>query len=216
MILSLSFNNLILAAEFLQVFLNTGLARDKELVEPFAKLEQIFQQRQRMDEQRNDPVDPNTKNVPPLIILFFPIQPATRLIREVAVLLTNHVTNSIRKLEPSGRFELKLNMVQLLNSVGLFHGLSHEDPQQHIQTFLEISDTCISKVVNFDYVRLTLFPFSLMEEAKRWLHSGPPPSITSWEDLAQKFLIRFFISGKTARLRSEIISFRQKERESLY
>ncbi|KAH0636010.1 hypothetical protein KY285_035711 [Solanum tuberosum] len=70
--------------------------------------------------------------------------------------------------------------------------------------------------VNEDYVRLTLFPFCLLGEAKRWLNSDPTNFITTWDDLAQKFLIRFFASGKIAKLRSDILSFRQKGREDLY
>ncbi|KAH0698697.1 hypothetical protein KY284_012912 [Solanum tuberosum] len=86
--------------------------------------------------------------------------------------------------------ELK-SMVQLLHTNGQFTGLSHEDPTVHIQNFLEIS-------------------------AKRWLNSELANSITTWNDLAQKFLIRLFPSGKIAKLRSDILSFRQKVGENLY
>ncbi|XP_049364278.1 uncharacterized protein LOC125829043 [Solanum verrucosum] len=94
--------------------------------------------------------------------------------------------------------------------------LVHEDPQVHIQNFLEISDTYTPTGVNSDYVRLTLIPVSLLGEAKRWLNFEPMNSITSWDNLARKFLIRFFLSGKIAKLRSDILSFRQKGGENLY
>ncbi|KAK4706725.1 hypothetical protein R3W88_033689 [Solanum pinnatisectum] len=74
-------------------------------------------------------------------------------------------------------------MVQLLHTNGQFTGLAHEDPIVHIQNFLEISDIYTPAVVNVDYVRLTLFPVSLLGEAKRWLNSEPANSITSWNDL---------------------------------
>nr|XP_016450351.1 PREDICTED: uncharacterized protein LOC107775166 [Nicotiana tabacum] len=67
-------------------------------------------------------------------------------------------------------------------------GLPHEDPQQHILNFLEISVTYITNGVTPDYVRLTLFPFSLLGEAKRWLKAELVNSITSWNDLGRKFL----------------------------
>ncbi|XP_015168703.1 uncharacterized protein [Solanum tuberosum] len=70
--------------------------------------------------------------------------------------------------------------------------------------------------VNSDYMRLTLFPFSLLREAKRWLNSELANSITTWDDLTRKFLIRVFPSGKTAKLRSDILSFRQKGGKNLY
>ncbi|XP_070017349.1 uncharacterized protein [Nicotiana sylvestris] len=71
-----------------------------------------------------------------------------------------------------------------------FMGLPHEDPQQHILNFLEISDIYITNGVTPNYVRLTLFPFSLLDEPKRWLKAEPANSITSWNDLARKFLAR--------------------------
>nr|XP_016495533.1 PREDICTED: uncharacterized protein LOC107814608 [Nicotiana tabacum] len=67
-------------------------------------------------------------------------------------------------------------------------GIPHEDRQQHILNFLEISDTYITNGVTPDYVRLTLFPFSLLGEAKQWLKAEPANSITSWNDLARIFL----------------------------
>ncbi|XP_055800404.1 uncharacterized protein LOC129869830 [Solanum dulcamara] len=42
-----------------------------------------------------------------------------------------------------------------------------------------------------------------------------PNSITTWNDKARKFLIRFFPSGKTTKLRAEILSFKQKSGENL-
>ncbi|XP_061374233.1 uncharacterized protein LOC133316493 [Gastrolobium bilobum] len=48
------------------------------------------------------------------------------------------------------------------------------------------------------------------------LRSLPQGSITNWDDLATKFLARFFSASKTERLKAEITAFEQKESESLY
>lgn len=111
---------------------------------------------------------------------------------------------------------MKQSMVQILHSNWQFTGLSHEDPTVHIQNFLEISDTYNPTGVNKNYVRLTLLPFSLLGEANRWLNSELAISITTWDDLSHKFIIRFFPSGKTAKLRSDILNFRQKGGKNLY
>ncbi|KAH0636433.1 hypothetical protein KY289_036348 [Solanum tuberosum] len=137
-------------------------------------------------------------------------------VKDVAIPRTTSVTSIIQKPEVDGRFELKQSMVQLLHTNGQFTGLTHEDPQVHIQKFLEISDTYTPTRVNVDYVRLTLFSFSLLGEAKKWLNSEPTNSITSWDDLARKFLINVFPSGKIVKLRIDILSFRQKGGENLY
>ncbi|XP_075109030.1 uncharacterized protein LOC107807642 [Nicotiana tabacum] len=112
-----------------------------------------------------------------------------------------NVTSSIVKPRITGHFELKQSMIQLLHANGQFIGLPNKDPQQHILIFLEISDTYITNGFTPDYVRLTLFPFSLFGKAKRWLKAEPANSITSWNDLARKFLVRFFPSGKTVKIR---------------
>lgn len=66
-----------------------------------------------------------------------------RPIHELAIPLTNNDTNSIRKPDMGGQFELKQNIMLLLHMSRQFTGLSHEDPQQHIRNFLEITNTYI-------------------------------------------------------------------------
>ena len=74
-------------------------------------------------------------------------------------------------------------------------GLSHEDPQVHLWNFSEINDTFIPMGVSTNY-KLTLFPFSLFGEVKKLLNTELESSITTWDDLARRFLISFFPSGK--------------------
>ncbi|XP_075097929.1 uncharacterized protein LOC142175246 [Nicotiana tabacum] len=158
----------------------------------------------------------DTNNIQALVQ--FPVNMAEEhmVVQEVAMPIIANVTSSIMKPRITGHFELKKSMIQLLHANGQFMGLPHEDPQQHILNFLEISDTYITNGVTPDYVRLTLFPFSLLGEAKRWLKAEPANSITTWNDLARKFLVRFFPSCKTTKIRSEIVAFKQKAGESLY
>ena len=70
--------------------------------------------------------------------------------------------------------------------------------------------------VSDDAIWLRLFPFSLKDKAKHWLILEPPDSITSWDDLSNKFLSRFFPPAKAAKLRIDISSFYQYEGESFY
>ena len=44
----------------------------------------------------------------------------------------------------------------------------------------------------------------------------PAGSITTWDDLATKFLAKFFPPAKTGRMRNDILSFIQYDAESLY
>ena len=106
----------------------------------------------------------------------------------------------------ANNFELKSITLQLLQGIQ-FHGLAHEDPNAHILNFLEVCDTVKYNGVSDDAIRLRLFPFSLKDKAKHWLISEPPNSITSWDDLTNKFLVRFFLPAKAAKLRIDINSF---------
>ena len=82
--------------------------------------------------------------------------------------------------------------------------------------FLEVCDTIKYNWMSDDAIQLRLLPFSLKEKAKHWLISEPPDSITSWDDLSNKFLARFFPPAKAAKLRINISSFYQYEGESFY
>jgi hypothetical protein len=48
-----------------------------------------------------------------------------------------------------------------------------------------------------------------------WLDSMPNESITTWEQLTQRFLNKYFPPGKATNIQAEIINFSQFEEESL-
>ena len=85
----------------------------------------------------------------------------------------------------------------------------------HLTNFIEVCDTVKYNGVTEEALRLRLFSLSLGDRAKHWLTSQPPDSITSWNDLVQKFLIKFFPPEKIAQLVQEINTFGQLEGEIL-
>ena len=104
-----------------------------------------------------------------------------------------------------------LQMIQSIQS----HGLPSENPNTHLKNFIEVCDIVKYTGVTEKALRLRLFPLSLGDRAKHWFTSQPPDSITSWNDLVQKFLTKFFPPSKITQLVQEINTFRQLERENL-
>ena len=99
----------------------------------------------------------------------------------------------------ANNFELKSVTLQMLQNI-LFHGLPNENSNMHLTNFIEVCDMVKYNGVSEEALRLRLFPLSLGDRAKHWLTSQPPDSITSWNDLVQKFLTKFFSPGKIAQL----------------
>lgn len=97
-----------------------------------------------------------------------------------------------------------------------FGGHPADNPNAHLRKFLAKCDTIKINGVSTEAIRLWLFPFSLRDRPNDWLQNEEPNSFTTWEGLSRAFLSKYFPLGKTARLRTEITSFTQRDGESLY
>ena len=91
-----------------------------------------------------------------------------------------------------------------------------KDPHLHLRLFMEVSDFFRLPGVTEEALRLKLFPYSLRDQARAWLNSLPPDSVASWNDLAEKFLMKYFPPTKNSRMRNEITSFQQLDGENLH
>ncbi|XP_060969783.1 uncharacterized protein LOC133037007 [Cannabis sativa] len=108
-----------------------------------------------------------------------------RAIREYAAPMFNELNPRIVRPEiQAPQFELKPVMFQMLQTVGQFSGMPTEDPHLHLH------------------------------RARSWLKTLPPDSVTNWNDLAEKFMRKYFPPTRNAKFRSEIMSFQQLEDES--
>ena len=57
--------------------------------------------------------------------------------------------------------------------------------------------------VNPNVIKLQLFPFSLRVVATTWFESLPYGSVTTWEELVEAYLSRFFPPALTSEMRGE-------------
>jgi hypothetical protein len=67
-------------------------------------------------------------------------------------------------------FEIRTGLITLVQA-SPFYGLSSEDANAHLWTFLELCDTIIIQDVAPDAIRLRLFPFSRVGKAKQWFYN---------------------------------------------
>jgi hypothetical protein len=111
---------------------------------------------------------------------------------------------------------LRSDTIRLVQSGCAFHGLRSEDPNQHLKDFLKIVDSIDLDVATRETTRLRLFQFSLRDQASQWLERLPAGSITTWDNLTNRFLTQFFPPGKTAMLRNDILMFEQHQGETFY
>ncbi|KAK5775910.1 hypothetical protein PVK06_043866 [Gossypium arboreum] len=130
--------------------------------------------------------------------------------------LTGAESIIVRPAIGTNNFELKPNTIQMMQQFVQFDSLQDKDPNNHLANFLEFCDTFKINGVSDDSIRLRLFPFSLRNKVKLWLNSLPRGSITIWEQMTEKFLIKYFPPAKTAKLRNDISSFVQMDLETLY
>ncbi|MBA0732902.1 hypothetical protein Gogos_016963, partial [Gossypium gossypioides] len=108
----------------------------------------------------------------------------------------------IHKLAP--QFELKPVMFQ---SMGQFSCIPIEDPHLHLQLFMEVSDSFKIVGVTEDALRLKLFLYLLQDRAQAWLNLLQPNSISTWQELVERFLVKYFPPSKDAKLQNEITTF---------
>ena len=65
-------------------------------------------------------------------------------------------------------------------------------------------------------IKLQLFPFSLRDTTAIWFEYLPYGSVSTYEELVEAYMGRFFPPALTSERRGEIIVFKQGEDESLY
>jgi len=88
--------------------------------------------------------------------------------------------------------------------------------QTSTSQFLEIYDTQRINGVSAEVIKLKLFPLSLRDKAKTWFNSLPKSTIVTWDEMANKFLTKYLLPSKAAKLRGDLTTFSQFEYENFY
>ncbi|KAJ9544348.1 hypothetical protein OSB04_024055 [Centaurea solstitialis] len=121
---------------------------------------------------------------------------------------TNPITKPNLNKEIPGKL---LHMIKDLT----FDGKNDSNPIVHLENFVDICDLFKTEEGRDDAIRLRVFPLTLAGEARAWLRSLEPGSITTWEGLRSNFLSRFFPPSKIDKLKADIRSFQQDDGETI-
>ncbi|GJU98912.1 hypothetical protein Tco_1328183 [Tanacetum coccineum] len=73
-----------------------------------------------------------------------------------------------------------------------FNGIIGENAFKHVDNFLEVVGPLKIKGVSQDRFRLSIFPISLAGAASEWFKKDCIGSVTTWEDLVEKFVQKFY------------------------
>ena len=156
--------------------------------------------------------DMEEDHVPPPPRVDEVIDPPARRMREYTL---PHVMEhpSYIVLNPDRRFEIKPTTLSIMP---IFHGLPGQSPYDHLMEFEQSCSTVQPQGLSADELRLRIFPFTLKDTARKWLQKLAPRSITTWVQLQEAFLSKYFPPSRAARVRSVLVSFHQHPSESFY
>lgn len=87
--------------------------------------------------------------------------------------------------------EIRLSLLSMVQW-SQFGKLPSEDSNMHIGIFLELTETLQLEGHAEEVMHLRLFPFSLRDKARVSLQTIPERSITTWDQLEQTFLNKYF------------------------
>ena len=139
-----------------------------------------------------------------------------RTLRDFVTLGVQGTTSSIaRPSIDANKFEFKPVLISMVQQ-SQYEETPLEDPNLHLSVLLEACDMLKLNGVCTNAIRLRLFPFSLKDKARAWLHSLPSKCITTWDELPRAFLTQFFPPIKTTTWRNQITNFTQRDDETLY
>ncbi|GJR52445.1 hypothetical protein Tco_1402966 [Tanacetum coccineum] len=88
-------------------------------------------------------------------------------------------------IEIEGTFLLKIRD-------NTFHGNKGEDVFKHINSFVEVVEPLKIRGLSHDRFRLSVFPTSLSGAAKEWFTNECIGTISTWDDLVEKFVLKFY------------------------
>lgn len=110
-------------------------------------------------------------------------------------------------------FEIKPVMLQMILNFRQFVDNPVKDTHNHKLSFYYICTSFHMSGISTDELQSALFPSTLKDELKRLkILYG---QVTTWEDLIENFIKKFFPSVENAKRRQNLMLLKQRDRENL-
>ena len=106
-------------------------------------------------------------------------------------------------------FELKGRILSIVKDIP-FSVKEYEDTFKHIDVVKDIANYFNVTNVPREFVLLRMLPVTFIGEAKVWLESLVPESITTWANLHDDFIKQFSPPQKISKLKKKIANFQQE------
>jgi hypothetical protein len=156
--------------------------------------------------KNSPPQSPRENRLPPM-----GEQPQEHKIRELCT--PDIIDLPILNLAEIGRpFEIKTSTILMVQH-SPFTG--KEDPNLHLQVFIQLCQTFNMDGVTQDQMRAMLFPFFILGKALQWFHSQSAETVQNWNALMRAFMKEYYSPGKTQTLRNKIDTFSQYLTETI-
>ena len=122
------------------------------------------------------------------------------------------VTRIHAPLNRGANFRIDSHVMSMLP---IFHGKPSEDPYKHVDELSQVCETNHLQNVPANTMKMKLFPATLRDRAKDWfLKLGK--EFTSWTEMEEEFLRKYYCVGKTTSIRKAIHEFTQGTSETFH
>jgi hypothetical protein len=137
-----------------------------------------------------------------------------QLEHKIGVLCTPDIVDlPILNLIEIGRsFEIKTSIISMVQHSPF---TDKEDPNLHLQVFIQLCQTFNMGGVTQDQMGARLFLFSLIRKALQRFYSQPVETMQNWETLMRAFVKEYYSPGKTQSLCNKIATFAQYPTETI-
>ena len=114
----------------------------------------------------------------------------------------------------TSQYKLSSRLIAMIQNLS-FSGKEDENPYLHIRDFEQTCDCLRIEGISDKTLRWKLFPFSLRGEARQWYSQKVSQQQGEWGVLRANFCLDFYSLDRIADLRLEVLSFKQKDNETL-